>query len=169
MADEKPRHQVLLRTLIFVFKGDQLLLMRYSGKGTNLSKEKSDRKDYYNPIGGHVEKGEDIIESAKKEAQEEVGIILADPKIKGIIHVDGFAGKNMVNFIIAGTTGDEPIKSSLEGDLEWVNKDDVPNLNVFKDIGPILNELLSMKPGEIFTGVAKFEGFDLKELDINVI
>lgn len=143
-------------------------MMRYSGKGDDQSKEKADRKDIYNPIGGHVEKGEDIIESAQREAVEEAGIKLLNPKVRGIIHIDGFAGKDIVNFIIVGTAEDEPVKSSLEGELEWVKISDIPGLNVFKDIQPILDKLLSLKLDEMFTGVAGFNGFELKTLKLHI-
>ena len=100
MAEEKNRYTVLPRVLVFVFKDGKLLMMKYSGKGENMSQEKLDRKDIHNCIGGHVEKGEDVIETAVKEAQEEAGIKLLNPKVRGIINISGFAEKDIINFII---------------------------------------------------------------------
>lgn len=165
---EKSRYTVLVRTLIFIFKDDKLLLMKYSGKGTDGSKEKSDRKDIYNPIGGHVEADEDILESAAKEAMEEAGVRLEQPKIKGIINVNGFAGKNMLNFIVTGATKDEPLKSSLEGELHWVAVDQLDDLHMFADVKPILEKLQTMAEDEMFMGKAMFEGFELKDLQLRV-
>jgi 8-oxo-dGTP diphosphatase len=168
MAEEKPRYTVLVRTLIFIFKDDQLLLMKYSGKGSNQSQEKADRKDIYNPIGGHVEADEDILESAAKEAMEEAGVHLEQPKIKGIVNVSGFAGKNMLNFIVTGVTSDEPLQSSEEGELHWVKTSQLDELTMFADVKPILEQLQTMQDNEMFMGKAVFEGFELKELKLRV-
>lgn len=169
MTDEKIRYTALLRTLIFVFKDDRLLMMKYSGKGTNQSKEKSDRKDIYNPIGGHIEAGEDVIAGAEKEAMEEAGITLLHPTVKGIINVSGFAGKNMVNFIVVAGTKDEPLKKTLEGELHWISMDSVGELNVFADIRPILDKLQALRPEQLFVGTAQFEGFTLTDLRLRTI
>lgn len=166
---ETPRYQALLRTLIFVFRGQKLLLMKYSGKGEHQTREKADRKDIFNPIGGHIEAGEDIIANAVKEAREEAGITLASPKIRGIINTTGFAGKNVVVFIVVGETGDEPLASTLEGELHWVDLAGVDRLHTFADIRPILDRLLSLEPGQMIVGTSRFEGFDLKSIDLKVV
>ena len=166
MSQETLRYTVLPRVLIFVFRGDELLLMKYSGKGGHMTQEKADRKNIYNCIGGHVEQGEDVIEGAIKEAKEEAGIELLDPKVKGIINVSGFAGKNIMNFIIAGTTDDTPLASTEEGSLEWVKRDKVKELNIFPDLIPILGELFALKDDEMFVGKAVFDGkFKLESID----
>jgi len=170
MKEVKLRYTVLPRVLVFVFKDDKILMMKYSGKGENMTQEKLDRKDIYNCIGGHVEKGEDIIECAVKEAEEEAGIKLLNPKVKGIINISGFSGKDMMNFIIVGTTEDEPITSSLEGELEWIEKDSLNDINIFQDITPILEKLLSLKENEMFVGSAEFDGkFELLKINLNTI
>jgi 8-oxo-dGTP diphosphatase len=170
MSEEKIRYTVLPRTLVFVFKEDRLLMMRYPGKGTNQTQEKSERKDIYNPIGGHVEEGESVIDSAIKEAEEEAGIRLVNAKVKGIINVSGFAGKNIMNFVVTGTTDDEPIKTSLEGELEWVHLTEIVSLNVFPDLKPILEKLLSLEDDQMFVGVAQFDGkFDLMNIELSTV
>jgi 8-oxo-dGTP diphosphatase len=166
---EEVRYTVLLRTLVFVFRDDKLLMMKYSGKGAHESREKTDRKGIYNPIGGHVEAGEDIVENAVKEAREEAGITLLSPKIKGVINISGFAGKNMVNFIVTGTTRDKGLGSSLEGELHWVDLNRLDELRIFADVKPILEKLLTMKNDEIFVGTARFKGFELLELRLRII
>lgn len=164
---EKIRYTVLPRVLVFVFKGNQILMMKYSGKGENMTQEKNDRKDIYNCIGGHVEQGEDVIETAVKEAEEEAGIKLLNPKVKGIINVSGFAGKNIMNFIITGTTEEEPLKATLEGELEWVDIEQIETINIFDDVTPILDKLLSLREEEIFVGKINFDG-KFKMLDISL-
>lgn len=144
--------------------------MKYSGKGGHITQEKADRKDMYNCVGGHIEQGEDVIEGAIKEAREEAGIKLLNPKVKGIINVSGFAGKNIMNFIIVGTTKDTPLESTEEGSLEWVSRDQVKELNIFPDLIPILDELFALKDDEMFVGKAVFDGkFKLESINFRTI
>jgi 8-oxo-dGTP diphosphatase len=168
MTDEKSRYTVLPRSLVFVFRDQKLLLMRYSGKGTHQTQEKADRKDIYNPLGGHIEEGENVIENARREAQEEAGVLLQEPKLRGVINVSNFAGKNVMMFVVMAQTLDEGVSSSLEGDLEWVSVTTVSSLNLFPDLKIILDTLLSLKPDETFAGTALYDGkFGL--LDIKLV
>jgi 8-oxo-dGTP pyrophosphatase MutT (NUDIX family) len=170
MTQEKPRYTILPRVLVFVFRNNQLLLMRYSGSGKHMTSEKAERKDIYNPIGGHIEMGEDVIEAAVKEAKEEAGITLLNPKIKGVVNVSGFAGKNIMNFIVAGNTEDMGLKSTVEGELEWVDVENVPKLNVFSDLKQLLDKLLSIRENEMFVGTASFDGkFSLQNIHLRTI
>ena len=163
---EKQRHTVIPRTLIFVFREGNLLLMKYSGKGENQTKEKEDRKDIYNALGGHIEENEDIIDNARREAKEEAGVDLINPKIKGVIHANGFAGKNVMMFVVVAETNDNGLKSTLEGELEWIEPSKISSLNVFDDMRAILDKVMNIKDEEIFTGVTKFDGFKLLEIKL---
>jgi 8-oxo-dGTP diphosphatase len=138
--------------------------MKFSGKGDNPSQEKSDRKDIYDPIGGHIEAGEDVLDNARREALEEAGVRLINPKVKGIIHAHGFAGKNIMLFVVVATTDDEGVKSTLEGELEWVNPNDIDKLNIFEDLKLIIEKVLTLNDGQTFTAVSHFEGFKLKDI-----
>lgn len=162
-------YSVIPRVLIFVFDGQKLLMIKYSGRGDSITQEKKDRKGIYNFIGGHIEDGEDVIDTAIKEAWEEAGIRLVNPKIKGIVNVNGFGGKNIINFIITGTTLDKPIKSSVEGDLEWIEIEKIPHLNIFADTMPLLEKLLTMKDTEMFVGTTKYEGFNLIDIRLKIV
>jgi 8-oxo-dGTP diphosphatase len=159
------RHTVLLRTLIFIVREERVLLIRYTKANSETSGEKSDRAGIYNGIGGHVEVGEDIIASAAREAIEEAGVTLESPRVAGIMHIDGFAGKQMVNFIIVASTTDEPLTECDEGILEWVAFDRVSDIRTFSDVKPLLAR--AVENPTLFTGTARFEGFELLELRLD--
>ncbi len=167
---EKIRYTVIPRTLIFVFRNEKLLLMKFSGKGENQTQEKEDRKDMYNPIGGHIEENENIIENTKKEAMEEAGVNLISPKIRGIINVNSFAGKNIMLFVVKAETTDEGLKSTLEGELEWVDPRNVDHLNLFKDLKLIIEKVIELKDDQMFVGTSKFDGkFGLVDIQLATI
>ncbi len=170
MAEEKQRYIVIPRTLICVFRNGKLLLMKYSGKGENQTQEKEDRKDIYNPIGGHIEQTEDIIASARREAEEEAGITLIEPKIKGIVNVNNFSGKNVMMFVVTARTEDEGLKSTLEGELVWVDPATIAQLNVFKDLKLIIEKLLELKDNQTFVGTSVYDGkFELLDIQLSTI
>lgn len=98
---------------------------------------------------------------------EEAGIRLIKPKVKGIVNVNGFASKIIINFVVVGTTNN-PVKSSLEGELKWVNIRDIP-LKVFGDTMPMLEKIMSMKGSEIFVGTTKYRGLSLLDVNLRVV
>jgi 8-oxo-dGTP diphosphatase len=162
---EPVRHTVLLRTLVFVVAGDRVLLIRYRSPGGPGAGEKSDRAGFYNGIGGHVEKGEDILASAAREAQEEAGVRLESARIAGVVHVDGFAEKQICNFVVIAGTNDSPRAECHEGTLEWVSLSRVAGLPAFPDVVPLLER--SLRDGPAFSGTARFDGFELSELALD--
>ncbi|MBG0786245.1 MAG: NUDIX domain-containing protein, partial [Anaerolineaceae bacterium] len=90
------RFQVIPRSLIFVFNSDlQVLLL----KG---AKDKKIWAGSYNGIGGHVEVGEDILSSAKRELLEETGLDSVGLRLCGQVMVEVDQHHGIALFIFKG-------------------------------------------------------------------
>ena len=155
------RHMVTPRVMCFVFNGNDVLLM----KGSDIK----DWNGIYDPIGGHVEKGEGVLDTAKREIKEESGLGCTDIQLRGIVHVTNFFGKNVMMFVCSAASATREVVGSREGTPEWINVDNIDSLKIFEDVKPILKHVLEMEPGKIFLGTSEFDGTDkLLSLDIKI-
>ena len=141
------RYQVIPRTLIFLTKGDQVLLI----KG---SPEKPIWSNLYNGLGGHVEQNENISNSAGRELYEECGLTVKDLWLAGVITVDTGNNPGIAIFVFRGDINLEDqrdnsiVNTSPEGELEWVRTDQLNNLPLVEDLPIILPKALSVAPQE---------------------
>lgn len=144
------RHGVIPRTMCFIFCNDKLLLMKASSK-----------KAYpgiHNPLGGHIEKGEDIIACANREILEESGIRAKNTRLRGVLHVTNFFGKNIMLFITTSTVPSEiSCPPHEEGTPEWIPLAQLDRVQLFDDLKPIIQTLLDQKDDHFFTGTSRFD------------
>ena len=136
------RYTAIPRTLCFIRRGrDEVLLLR--GAPT-----KRIWADKYNGIGGHVERGEDILTSVRREVREETGLAVENIALRGVIHVDaGEAVGILVLVFSAEYTSGDPVPSP-EGTLEWVGRDRLVSLPLVEDLPAIMPRILDAAPHE---------------------
>lgn len=82
-------------------------------------------------LGGKIELGEDVLESAKREFSEETGLELLNPNLKGTYTwIDNnFIG--ISHLIVATKYTGELIKEGNEGHIEWY---DIDKLNTLENL-----------------------------------
>ncbi len=142
LARSQNRYRVIPRTLCFIMNGDEVLLLR-GGPNKRLWAGK------YNGIGGHVEAGEDIYNSALREIREETGLSVHDLRLRLVVHADaGDPGVGIMIFVFTALSATRQVTPSEEGTLEWVPCSNLPLDKVVEDLPLLLPRLLAMAPSD---------------------
>lgn len=142
MANQSPfnnRYQVIPRTLIFIFnKSEVLLIKQNSNKKIGFGK--------WNGVGGHIENGEDPFFAARREIREETGLAINDLVLKFITIIPESNDPGICLFIFSGNSKVRAIMDSPEGQLAWMNLDQLNNYPLMLDLSRILELIISQSP-----------------------
>ncbi len=134
------RYTVIPRTLIFLYRGDEVLLLR--GAAT-----KRLWAGKYNGIGGHIEAGESPLESARRELREETGLE-AELTLRAVIHVTFPHPPGVMLFVFVGEAppAAQP-RPSHEGTPEWIAVQARERVQLVDDLPWLLPRIL--RPGPL--------------------
>ncbi|MGN1405307.1 MAG: 8-oxo-dGTP diphosphatase [Erysipelotrichaceae bacterium] len=117
-----------ITNMCLVYSGDKILVQE---------RNKKDWPGLTFP-GGHVEKGENFIASVIREVKEETGLTIHNPLLCGMeeYKVDNNDERYIMLFYKTDKFEGE-LKSSKEGKVFWINKDDLPNYELSLDLDRI--------------------------------
>ena len=153
------RYQVIPRTLIFVTHENRVLLI----KGAPTKRLWANR---YNGLGGHIERGEDVLSAAYRELAEEAGIVVNRLYLAGTLLVDASENVGICIFILRGDYAGGVVIASEEGEPEWVRMDRLDEYPLVEDLTQILPRVLSVSPNDLPFSARSFydEGDKLRVL-----
>jgi len=124
--------RVELTVLILIEDGNRILLQ---------NRVKDDWKGYALP-GGHVEAGESFVEAAVREAKEETGLRIKNPRLVGVKQFPIPNGRYVV-FLFKATEFEGQVQSSDEGNVEWVEYERLNGLQAVDDFEDLLRVMNS--------------------------
>jgi len=124
----KDRYMLIPRTLIFITRGESVLLL----KGAPHKRIWANR---YNGVGGHIERGEDVI---KPEALWLCGTVTVD------------TGENIGIglYVMKGFCSEGTPLASEEGELEWVLFKEIQSKALVDDLPRLLPRVMGQSPGD---------------------
>ena len=101
------------------------------------SPEKTHWAGYAFP-GGHIEEGESLVESVIREIEEETGLTIFNPQLAAVKNWQLENGTRYIVFCYKATEFTGQLRSSEEGEVSWVEKDQLKKLDLSYDMLPLL-------------------------------
>ena len=129
----------ILTNICLVYKDNQILV---------LDRKKKDWPGLTFP-GGHVEKDEDFVSSVIREIKEETGLRIKKPILCGIEEFKTEQEDRYLMFYYKTNNFSGKIKSSKEGEVFWINRNDLNKYKLSLDLKRILKVMESDELSEI--------------------
>jgi 8-oxo-dGTP diphosphatase len=130
---------VIPRTLIFLTRGDELLLL----KG---APDKKLWAGKYNGLGGHIEAGESPLQSARRETREETGLDVPNLQLRGIVHISMPDPPGIILFVFTGKSPSYEVRTSDEGTPAWIPVQNIHDLPLVEDLHELIPRVLNPGP-----------------------
>lgn len=123
---------VELTVLCLVEDGNKILLQ---------NRAKKDWQGYALP-GGHVEPGESFVDAVVREMKEETGLTVIEPRLAGVKQFPLENGRYVV-LLFKATQWFGDLISSDEGQMEWMEYDNLTNIKTVDDFDELIRVINS--------------------------
>lgn len=137
----RDRYMIIPRILVFITRGKEVLLLK--GAPT-----KRLWAGCYNGIGGHIERGEGVLEAAKREVREETGLSIGNLRLCGVVMIDTGEPIGIGLYVFRGEYEGGEVISSPEGTVEWVRQEALSSQPLVPDLFTLLPRVLAHGDGD---------------------
>lgn len=117
-----------LATICYISKEDKTLMLH------RIKKENDIHEGKWVGLGGKIEAGETPEECIIREVEEESGLIIKNPSLKGVLTFPSFKDNEdwYVFLYTASEFEGNMLDTSDEGELKWVKNEEVFDLNLWE-------------------------------------
>lgn len=117
---------MILSTVCYIEKDNKYLMLHRTKKKNDVNKDK------WIGVGGKFEKDESPEECILREVMEETGLRLLDIKLRCIVtYVSNIFGTEYM-YVFTSDKFSGNLIDCTEGNLEWVNKEEILKLNIWE-------------------------------------
>jgi len=145
------------RTLCFVLNGDAVLLMKRAP-------HKRIFPNRYNGVGGHIERDEDPLTSARREILEETGLQIRDLRLHIVYNIDAGEATGIMLFVFTAQADQREVVANAEGTLYWIPRSEVYALDLVEDLPLILPRILDHPPAVPLFAHLSYDAHDVIQL-----
>lgn len=110
-----------IATICYLEKENKVLFLKFDKKWGQV----------YAPPGGKMDEGESPFECIIREFKEETGLTIINPKLKGYSYWNYVDKEYGIIFIYKAKEYIGELKSSTEGNVMWINKNEISKLKQF--------------------------------------
>lgn len=146
-------------TLCYIENNHKYLMLHRTKKEHDLNEGK------WIGVGGKFEKGETPEECLLREVKEETGLTLTKYRLRAVITFISNQWETEYMYLFTASEFNGELIECNEGELEWVDKDEIGNLNVWEGDKIFLKKLV--EEDHFFTLKVVYEGDQLVESSIN--
>ncbi len=133
------RWLVIPRTLVFVQHDDAVLMMKRAPHRRVFPNR-------YNGLGGHIEPGEDPAAGALREVTEESGLRVHSLRLRSIHNIDAGGQTGIILFVYTAISEGRAVQNDgAEGELEWIPRERLGELDLVEDLPQLLPRILAMR------------------------
>ncbi len=157
LVDKYGEHMKIIATLCYVEKDGKVLMLLRNKKENDIHEGK------YNGLGGKSEVGEDPYSCVIREIKEEAGIDIEPIYVANITFENFLPGLDWEVHLFRAKGFSGSLKECLEGELVWVEKDKILDLNLWDGDKIFLKHIFGER---FFFGTFKYDNG--KVLDHNI-
>lgn len=115
-----------LTTLCYIIRDEKWLMLH------RVKKDADENAGKWIGVGGKLEAGESPENCLYREVREETGLELREHTFRGIVTFCSDIWDDEMMFLYTAEDNGGEIKTCDEGDLKWINKEDISALNLWE-------------------------------------